>query len=244
MFRGDTMGNIKIGIHQPNLFPWLGYFNKIAQSDYFILLDNVQIQKTGASYTNRVSILLNKSEHFITAPIKRHNGIWSIKDTEFSNPRWVDQTIKKLQSAYGRAPHFKSENEFIFDLINFKSSNIASYNINFITTISKNLGLSASLKISSEIPIHTDNPTERLIAIIQSIGGNHYISGNGGASYQEIQLFHHHGIELSYVDNSNITYKQFGSDNYIKGLSILDAIFNLGIEATSQLLKSNKVNSL
>ena len=32
-----------VSIHQPNYLPWLGFFNKIKQSDLFILFDDVQI---------------------------------------------------------------------------------------------------------------------------------------------------------------------------------------------------------
>jgi len=36
-----------VAIHQPNFFPWLGYFDKMARSQCFVFLDDVQIQKTG-----------------------------------------------------------------------------------------------------------------------------------------------------------------------------------------------------
>jgi len=45
-----------VAIHQPNFFPWLGYFDKIRQADVFVMLDSVQFQKTGGTWSNRVML--------------------------------------------------------------------------------------------------------------------------------------------------------------------------------------------
>ena len=82
------MGDVIVGIHQPNFMPWLGYFYKIKQSDIFIFLDDVQFQKTGASYINRVSLNINGESSYITVPVKRESGVWNINKTKFLNDKW------------------------------------------------------------------------------------------------------------------------------------------------------------
>ena len=45
-------------IHQPNFLPWLGYFDKVARADVFVLLDDAQFQKMRGTWTNRVQLLV------------------------------------------------------------------------------------------------------------------------------------------------------------------------------------------
>ena len=55
----------RIGIHQINYFPWNGYFNKMAKSDIFIYLDEVQLADRG--YGQRVVVInLEGKESYLT----------------------------------------------------------------------------------------------------------------------------------------------------------------------------------
>ena len=233
------MDDLIVAIHQPNLYPWLGYFHKIAKSDTFIFLDDVQIQKTGASYTNRVSIAVAGSPHHITAPIRRRSGVWNINETELLNDRWIEQTTKTLQSTYSKAAHFLQVRDLIFGLVRYAEPRLSNYNINFITRLSHELGLGAAFRCSSELPLAAADPTQRLAALTRSVGGTVYLSGNGAAAYQDEQTFRACDIKMEYIDNSRLQYHQLGRHAFVPGLSILDAIFNLGIEQTSSLLRSN-----
>ena len=72
-----------VAIHQPNFFPWLGFFNKVACSDVFILMDNVQFPKKGGSWSNRVQLAINGQAAWVTMPVVRSfHGTRIIKDMQ------------------------------------------------------------------------------------------------------------------------------------------------------------------
>lgn len=223
------MSNIVVGIHQPNFMPWLGYFYKIWQSDIFIFLDDVQFQKTGASYTNRVSICINGESKYLTISVQRKSGVWNINDTLFQDKRWRKKTIATFQANYAKATFFKEYKDFIFSLIEYETDNLSEFNINFITHICKELDITTKLVKSSEYNLQTTS-TQRLIDLIKNVDGNVYLSGNGGDNYQEHDLYEKENIELIYNKMPKFEYPQFKTEEFIGGLSIVDAIFNIGLE--------------
>jgi hypothetical protein len=64
-----------VTIHQPNFFPWLGYFDKIRQSDIFIFLDAVDYPRAGSggmgSGVNRVRVAIQGEARWVTCPLRR-----------------------------------------------------------------------------------------------------------------------------------------------------------------------------
>jgi len=227
------MGNIIVGIHQPNFMPWLGYFYKIWQSDVFIFLDDVQFQKTGASYTNRVNININGKSSYLTVPIKRESGTWNINETKFNDQKWKKKLIGSLQGNYAKTPFFKKHKDLIFSLIEFDTDNLAEYNMNFITAISKELGINTKIIKSSDYDIQTTS-TQRLIDLIKYVDGNVYLSGSGGDNYQEHNMYEKENIQLIYNKMPIFTYSQYKTDEFIEGLSIVDAIFNIGFDGLKE----------
>jgi hypothetical protein len=226
---------MRIAIHQPNFFPWLGYFVKIVRSDKFIFLDDVQFPKTGGSYVNRSEILVQGKRQWLAAEIKRPHGTWNINESFFSNPNWSKKVVNTLQCNYSKAPYFKNHKDFIFSLVLKDVENLAELNINAIVEISKELRIDTSFYKSSELSINTLS-TQRLVDIIKHFEGTIYLSGSGGDKYQEAELYKQNGIELQYNTFNHPVYKQLNTDSFEKGLSIIDAIFNIGIDELSKTL--------
>ena len=226
------MSKIVVGMHQPNMMPWIGYFYKIFQSDIFILVDDVQFIKSGSSYTNSVNLNEHGKVVKLTVPIKRIKGITqNINEIVPVDNDWKRKYKRRIELAYCKCSFYKQEKDFIFDLITYNSSTQSEYNIHFIKEVIKRLNISTIVKISSDIEVESiDNATDRIIKLTKAVNATHYISGRGGDSYQNHSLLKKEGVELIYSNFKDFEYKQYRTDSFIKGLSIIDAIFNIGFE--------------
>ena len=232
------MGDIIIGIHQPNFFPWFGYFLKIAKVNKFIFLDDAQTQKKGGSYLNRTKININGEAKWLTAPIKRKNGLQIINSTHYLNSSWRKNIINTLQMNYGKTPFYDENKKFICNLINYESNLISDYNVYIIKELCKILHISTPLYLSSLYAINKTS-TDRLISIIKSVNGNIYLSGMGGKKYQNIELFKENNIKIIYNSFAHPKYSQAKANSFLSGLSILDIIFNIGRKNLKKIISNS-----
>lgn len=227
-----------IGIHQPNFFPWIGYFLKIARSDIFVFLDDVQIIKTGGSYVNRCKIIDKNGSKWLTAEIKRESGVWLVNETQFFNVKWRESVKGKIHNTYFNSPFYKINKNFVFDIIDFETNNLCEFNINAIKVISDLIGIKTHFSKSSDFATSAE-PTERIIDIVNCFSGTSYLSGNGGDNYQEKDKFEANNLSIIYNEFEHPIYKQTPENMFVKGLSIIDYLFNVEIEEIMDFFKRN-----
>lgn len=225
-----------VAIHQPNFFPWLGFFHKIAKSDTFVILDDVRFSR--GSWGNRVRCLIGGKPHWITAPIDRSAG----------NPRsynqirlqagedWRGKVFRTLEQSYRKAPYWSKENVFIYQLITDQENNLADYNLHLIHAISERLGIFSSRIVRSSLWPTNKTATDRLIFLTKAVGGNVYLCGGGADGYQENEQFEKSGVHLRYQDFKHPGYPQVGALEFVPGLSVIDALLNVGTAGTRSLL--------
>lgn len=224
----------KIAIHQPNFIPWLGYFSKIKQADTFVFLDDVQLPKQGG-YVNRVQISIQSKAHWLTLPLIRPSGVQNINEVKIQNQKAKDKLLKSIKSSYGKTPYFKEYEEFIFSLLLNEEENLSLYNKNIITKLLNFLEINTCIKSSSNMST-TSTSTIRLIEIIKQCEGNIYISGFGGDNYQEHELYINNNINLEKTSFKISEYKQTNSELFVPGLSIIDALFNIGKDEVQEII--------
>jgi len=222
-----------VGIHQPNFLPWLGYFYKMVRSDRFVLLDTVAFAK--GSYTNRVKIKGATGAAWLTVPVLTSGKLGQpIRETMCSpTVDWRAKIVRTLETNYRGCPHYAAYGPDICRIISACGDNLAELNIALIQHLAGLLDIHTPMVRSSELQAQ-GKAAELLIAICKELGADTYLSGSGGANYQDEQDFAAAGLKLIYTNYQHPTYAQpFG--DFVGGLSVVDLLFNCGSDSAAIL---------
>lgn len=231
-----------VTIHQPDFMPWLGFFNKIHNADEFIVLDHVlNNPKTADFYCRRVKMLVGKVETWVSVNLsKDESGLFipiNAMTFNLADANQFNKLEKTIYLNYKNAPCFNEVFYLIEQYCNATSNKLIDRNMLFIKEVLQKLNIDTPLILSSELnPIHKSNVM--LIDLLQKRQASEYLCGNGAASYQEDDLFNKENINVKYNTFNHPNYEQFSTDGFIKGLSIVDALMNVGFNKVEKLIKN------
>ena len=235
---------ITVGIHQPNYFPWMGFFFKIYASDFFVLHDNVEFTKK--SFTKRVHIRKNQILHektYLSVPLKMHSDYTKIKDLEIDHREdWQKKHLDKIYNAYSRCSFFETyfkELRTFFEQQTKEIRFLSELNTAAIRLCCSWLEMNTNLILSSELPV-SGKKTGYNINLVKHFNGQIYISGVGARKYQS-EEFTIENIQLKYHNIYSFLESQpypTIDGHFINGLSLIDAIMNIGAEGINDIFRN------
>ncbi len=224
-----------VSIHQPHFLPWLGYFNKVFNSDTFVWLHNVQFRKN--YFQNRAKIKNSDTDQelWLTVPVKASLSD-NIDLVKIADARWANKVIKTIEQNYRKAPYFK---QFFSVLTEHFAASEYLDQINYKTfmVLLQELKYEGKVMRMDELNIDTLDPNQRLIEICKKLGSNHYIAGKGGKNYLNTEQWAHAGITVSWqnFNTEALQYSQLGK-SFVPSLSVIDCLFNNGADKTRDLI--------
>lgn len=222
-----------VASNQPYLFPYIGYWQLMNLADSFVISDSMQYIKKG--YINRNYILLNGERHRFTMEVMGVHGTSLINEVGVGkNARKIESTIKH---AYKNAPYFNDVFPIINDLLHFQEKNLARYLGNSMQGIANYLGMKTKFVYLSDLQGDTELKAQnRTIDICKRMQADKYVNAIGGQSLYDKDSFKKEGMELSFLEVSDVKYKQFYNE-FVPHLSIIDVLmFNSKVQ-TKQLLE-------
>jgi hypothetical protein len=215
-----------VSINQPNYIPYLGHFHRIAKSDIFVALDDVQFSNGNMHHWNCIKTPQGKLR--IKIPLEYHfkDSLNMVRTKD--ELMWKEKHLKMIQFNYSKARYFQDFFPRFQELLLSPYQNLADMNITLIEYICKGFGFTAKIIRASELKLQTLKE-ERILDICNMLNAKTYLSGIGAKAYQEEKHFKDRGIELRYTDYHSFEYPQQFHD-FIPDLSVIDYILNCGFD--------------
>ncbi len=215
---------MKVGIMQPYLFPYMGYFQLINAVDTFVVYDAIKYTKKG--WINRNRILQNGKPVYFTLPLKKDSDYLYINqryvaEKELKNKK---QIIMKIAGAYKKAPHFDAIFPLMESVFLYEANNLFEFLYNSLCRIISFLEIKTEIVISSTLKIEEDlKSQDKVLAICNILNANQYLNPIGGIELYDQKEFLSNGIDLFFIKSKDIKYPQF-DNNFVPALSIIDVL--------------------
>ncbi len=221
----------KVVISQPMLFPWLGLVEQFRLADKFVFYDDAAFSKGG--FTNRVQVKAGDNISWLSIPIKRASLGTPINQTPVMEGNWKRKHMTTLSQSYSRSPYRDDVVDIMNSVYRETYDTICDYAIKSMLAIVDYIGIGNNTEILYSSELGADGrSSQKVLSIVRSLGGCHYITGHGARRYLEHHSFDEHNIEVSYMDYNIGPYPQSGQ-SFTPFVSSLDAIAALGKDVMS-----------
>lgn len=216
--------------HQPNYLPYLGFFDKIARADVFVIVDTVQFVKRGPfGWMHRNKIRTAAGEQWLSVPVlSKGKFTQRIADTLINNAEpWRRKHWKAIEFNYRKAPHFPAYAECVKAIYDREWDKLADLSTALIRLCLDLLGLRTRIVVASDAAISGES-TDLVVNLCRAVGADAYLSGVHGRDYLDAAKVAAAGIRLEFQDYAHPTYPQCQSGPFVPNLCILDLLFNAG----------------
>ena len=90
--------------HQPVFFPYLGVFDKIKDTDIFVLMDDDQYVKNSWFNRNRVKVCMNSKIKWLTIPVPKGQSFFKIDKIKIeADGEWKKSHLNFLKENYSKS---------------------------------------------------------------------------------------------------------------------------------------------
>ena len=229
---------MKVGIMQPYLFPYIGYFQLINAVDKFVIHDDVQYIKGG--WINRNRIQINDRDYLFTFSLKKDSSLKNI-NTRFLSDQFVKEKIhflRLIQNNYKRSPFLQEVHDLLLQILDYKELNISSFIVNSLSQICKYLEIRTPIYISSNLKKNNKlKGQDRVIDICKTFKTTTYINPIGGKILYSKDVFKKNKMSLFFLQTKNIIYEH-NNQPFIPNLSIIDVLMFNSKDEMKKILKN------
>ena len=195
-------------ISQSMLFPWVGFFEQIKNSDIYVRYDDVNFSK--GSFTNRVQIFNEQGKSWLSLPIKNFKMGDKINDLEVNESiDWKQKHFNILSSFYRDSKYYDDLIELVDKTYSVNSNKISDISFHSILNTLEYFELANGIDFFDSLNLGiAGKSSQRVFEIVSSLNGSTYLTGHGAKNYLDHELFEKNNIAVEYINYSKTEYNQ------------------------------------
>ena len=223
---------MRLGIMQPYFFPYLGYWQLLANVDKYVVYDDVTYIKGG--WINRNNFLINGQKNLLTMRLEKASSYTLIKDIAIKDD--FVKFLKTIEMGYKKAPFFEDSFRLLKDICQCPDKKLGQFLFNSHIKICEYLGIDTELILSSSFEKHMElKGKDKVISICKQLGADEYINAIGGQELYDKKEFAENGIRLNFLQANLREYRQLKNE-FVAGLSIIDIMMFNSKEEIKEML--------
>jgi hypothetical protein len=202
---------VRLGIMQPYFFPYLGYFELIARTDRWVVLDTVQYNRK--SWMNRNRILHpNNGWQYINAPV-HHAPRGTLIEKVFVQDidKAQNRILAQLGHYRGHAPYYHQVIKVVQNAFTRAADKrISTLNIAAIESVCDYIGIYFSWLRASDLGLdaaNVEHAGEWALRISKILGADAYMNPIGGRELFVPSEWDAAGIKLSFTTIPDLRYE-------------------------------------
>lgn len=230
-----------VGIHQPHYFPWLGYLDKMAKVDEFIILDDVQLTDCSPMVRNKFLQIDGTVKYLTVSTIKK--GYLEKKTSEIELVNW-NKVRKKhegfIEANYKKTPFYDEIFPYIENIFTADFRYLFEVEMATIKALRDIFGIDTPITLQSSLEYDLNaKKNDLVISLCKAVNASMYLSGNGAKKYMNEKLFNTSGINICYQQFNFPSYPQYRQTVFVPNLSALDMAFQCGIKNARKIFREN-----
>lgn len=217
---------MKLAIMQPYFLPYVGYFQLMAATGRFVVLDNVNFIKGGYIHRNR--IWLGRHAGWFRLPVEHASPNRRIDEHRLAlSDRERARLLRMAYQGYAAAPCRDEGMSILERCLSAGKPGLVETLIAALHLCVASLGLKVDFRVASELAIDSSlRGEQRVLSICRQLRATSYVNLPGGRSLYDAQAFNRQGCSLGFLEPGLLPYEQ-GRREFMPNLSILDLIMHV-----------------
>jgi len=185
---------VSVAVMQPYFLPYAGYFRLFAAADRVALFDCVQFPRRGWVHRNRLPDGAGNPA-WLTLPLRA-----GARETRIADLRFAEDAATALQKRCNRFPQLRDSDHPLLSTVLTPAPDVVGYLEILLGQCCADMALPFDIIRTSSLGIDpTLRSQDRVLAIVEALGGNRYINLEGGQALYDPEIFAGRGIELSFL---------------------------------------------